>query len=58
MNAKMGRPKTENPNAKNLTVRINQDLNERLNAYCEIKCITKGEVVRKGIELVISAEKK
>ena len=45
----MGRPKIENPNTINLTVRINKELNDKLNEYCKIKGVTKGEIVRRGI---------
>lgn len=57
MSLKMGRPREENPNTINLTVRINSQLNKKLTAYCEEKNISKGEVVRKGIEIVLGKKK-
>lgn len=57
MSLKMGRPREENPNTINLTIRINSQLNKRLIAYCEEKNISKGEVVRKGIESVLGKKK-
>lgn len=57
MSPKTGRPKIENPNTINLMIRINKDLNLRLNEYCKINSITKGEVVRNGIEKVLDEKK-
>ena len=57
MSLRMGRPREENPNTINLTIRINSELNKRLIAYCEEQKISKGEVVRKGIESVLGAKK-
>lgn len=57
MSLRMGRPREENPNTINLTIRINSELNKRLIAYCEEQKISKGEVVRKGIEIVLGAKK-
>ena len=45
----MGRPRIDNPNTINLTVRINSELNEKLVEYCKEHNLTKGEVVRQGI---------
>lgn len=53
----MGRPKIENPNTINLTVRINKELNDKLNEYCKIKGVTKGEIVRRGILDIIENKK-
>lgn len=53
MNAKMGRPTIENPNTKNLTIRISEELSKRIDVYCKRNNITKGELVRTAIELVI-----
>ena len=58
MNARMGRPKTSNPNEKNLTVRINTELDFRLSEYCNKNNVSKGEVVRKGIEKVLAEKEK
>lgn len=57
MSAKMGRPTIKNPNIRNLTIRINEELNVRLTQYCKEYKITKGEVVRAGIERVLSEKK-
>ena len=54
---KKGRPKEENPNASNLTIRINTVLNERLQDYCQKHETSKGKVVREGIKRVLDADK-
>ena len=54
MSPKTGRPKVDNPNSKNLTVRINEDLALRLEKYCDRHNLTKGEVVRIGIKRVLT----
>lgn len=53
----MGRPRVDNPNTINLTVRINSELNEKLNNYCKKNNLTKGEVVRQGIMNIVEKEK-
>ncbi len=58
MSPRTGRPKLDNPNSKNLTVRISADLDMRLNEFCTENNITKGEVVREGIEKVLRQNKK
>lgn len=57
MSLQMGRPREENPNTINLTVRINAQLNERLIAYCAKQKLSKGEVVRQGIENILGEKK-
>lgn len=57
MSPKTGRPKENNPNAINLTVRINKELSQKLTIYCEEKNVTKGEMVRKGLEFVLDIKK-
>lgn len=53
MTPKIGRPPLSNPNSKNLTIRLNGELLKRLDEYCKRNNITKGEVVREGINAVI-----
>ena len=57
MSPKTGIPKVDNPNSKNLTVRISEDLSIRLGEYCNRYKMTKGEVVRIGIEKVLIEKK-
>ncbi len=57
MSRKIGRPKEKNPNTINLTIRINESLNKRLNDYCKNTELTKGEVVRNGLEKILDEKK-
>lgn len=58
MNAAMGRPKLENANNIKLSTRINKRLNERLEEYCKRTGKTKGEVIREGVEKVLTENEK
>lgn len=51
--AKIGRPKSNNPKSIEVKARIDKDLNDRLLAYCKRHNLTRTDVVRKGIEMVI-----
>lgn len=58
MNAAMGRPRLENANNIKLSTRINKNLNERLEEYCNRTGKTKGEVIREGVEKVLAENEK
>lgn len=58
MNARTGRPRLDNPNTKNLTIRINAELDKKLESYCAANSTTKGDVVREGIKLVLAQKEK
>lgn len=51
--AKIGRPKAENPKDIRFSIRIDDTIDRRLNAYCEEHGITKGEAIRRGILLLL-----
>lgn len=53
MGPKMGRPRLDNPNSIKLSIRINALLNERLERYCKKYNVSKGEVIRQGIEKIL-----
>lgn len=53
----MGRPKAENPKAIEVKARIDEGTNNRLNNYCKTNNVTRTDVVRKGIDLVLGKEK-
>lgn len=57
MSHKIGRPKENDPNKINLTIRINTTLNDKLNAYCKKNLVSKGQVVREGIEILLDEKK-
>lgn len=56
--AKMGRPKSDNPKAKQLTVRLDNDTLEKLDKSAKILRETRVQVIRKGIEKIFSELKK
>ena len=56
--AKMGRPKSDNPKAKQLTVRLDNDTLEKLDKSAKILGETRVQVIRKGVEKIFSELKK
>lgn len=58
MSLRIGRPKLDNPNSIKLSTRINAELNTRLEKYCELNNVSKGEVIRQGIEKVLAENEK
>lgn len=55
MSPKTGRPKVDNPIAKNLSVRIDAETKQKFLAYCKEKGVSQGEAIRKAIELLLKA---
>lgn len=53
MNAKIGRPKVNNPKNIKYSIRLDEITEERLKKYCEKYNLTKGEAIRKGIEKLL-----
>lgn len=54
MSPRMGRPPKDNPLSIVVKVRIDADTNDRLKAYCSEHQVTRTEVIRQGIEMVIN----
>lgn len=50
MSPRTGRPKSDNPKSERITVRIDNDCSQILNAYCEKEGIEKAEAIRRGIK--------
>lgn len=50
---KTGRPKAENPKSINFTVRLTEELNMKLEKYCEKHNRRKSDVIRDGVELMV-----
>lgn len=46
MSPKTGRPKVENPKSIRFSIRLDENLNNKLSNYCKANNITKGEVIR------------
>lgn len=57
MNAKIGRPKVEKPKNIRYSIRLDFETEERLKKYCDEKNITKGEAIRKGVDLLLGNKK-
>lgn len=53
MSPRTGRPKSKNPKSIEVKARIDSDTNNRLTEYCENNNVTRTDVVRKGIDLVL-----
>lgn len=49
MNKKIGRP-TDNPKVERITVRLDVNSKNILDAYCKQKNVDKGEATRRGIQ--------
>jgi len=49
MSPRTGRP-TENPKPYKITVRLDEQAEQTLQAYCEQKGVERGEAVRRGIK--------
>lgn len=54
---KMGRPKSENPKKKTLSIRVEDSLYQRICAYAEQHQMTVTEVVLQGLERLLSEPK-
>lgn len=57
MSPRTGRP-TDNPKAYKITVRLDEEANGVLQAYCEQESIEKGEAVRRGLKKLKAELKK
>lgn len=57
MSPRTGRP-TDNPKAYKITVRLDEEANAVLQAYCEQESIKKGEAVRRGLKKLKAELKK
>lgn len=57
MSPRTGRPKVDEPKDIRFSIRIDNDTNEKLDAYCERNKITKAEAIRQGIHLLLSPKK-
>lgn len=53
MSPRTGRPKSDNPKCIDVKVRIDDDLNKRLLAYCKENNFTRAEAIRNGIEEIL-----
>ena len=57
MSPRTGRPKLDKPKTIEVKARIDEEINNRLKEYCRKNNMTRTEVVRKGLEMVLREEK-
>ena len=50
---KVGRPKREKPKEIKFSIRLDQEMYERLEMYCEKNSISKAEAIRKALGLLL-----
>ena len=53
MSPRTGRPKADKPKTIEVKARIDAETDERLSQYCKDNNVTRTEVVRKGIGMVL-----
>lgn len=58
MSPRTGRPKLDDPKINRTSVNLDRETLERLEAYCLEHQITKAEVIRQGIDMLLGKEKK
>ena len=58
MNANIGRPKAENPKDIRYSIRVDAVTETKLLEYCKKHNITKGEALRRGLNLLLLQNKK
>lgn len=51
-----GRPKADNPKQIKYSIRLDANTEKRLKEYCQKNGITKGEAIRRGIDLLINTK--
>lgn len=56
MPTKMGRPKVDNP--KDVRYSLDADTEQRLEAYCVRRNVTKGAAIREALELLLLRDEK
>lgn len=54
--ARLGRPYSDNPKNHTFSVKIDQEMLRRLEAYCERHGIPKGEAVRQALTILFELE--
>ena len=52
----VGRPKSENPKQTRFSIRLDTETEKKLEEYCRKRNVSKGEAIRRGIELILREE--
>lgn len=58
MTPRTGRPKVDTPKDIRFSIRIDENVNLKLEKYCRDHNITKAEAIRKGIDLLLECDTK
>lgn len=51
-----GRPLSNNPKSVKYSIRLDSDTEKRLETYCDNHGITKGEAIRRAIDLLLNSK--
>lgn len=51
-----GRPKVDKPKSVKYSIRLDEDMELQLEAYCKKRKVTKGEAIRQGIIKLLRGE--
>ena len=57
LSPRTGRPKSEKPKTIEVKARIDAETDVRLSEYCKLNNLTRTDVVRKGLTLVLDEKK-
>ena len=57
LSPRTGRPKSDNPKDIRYSIRLDIETEQLLTQYCSKHSITKGEAVRRGIQLLLGIKK-
>lgn len=52
-NRKVGRPRADRPKDIRFSIRLDDELSKQLELYCEDNGISKGEAIRKALNLLL-----
>jgi len=58
LSPRTGRPKVENPKDVDIKVRLDAETNKKLLTYCKQHSLTRAEVMRNGLYLLLSQNSK
>lgn len=53
----IGRPKAIKPKSNRFSICLDDETEEKLNVYCEQNKVSKGEAIRRGINLLLKRKK-
>jgi len=54
MSPRTGRPKADKPKDIRFSIRLDEETDSRLEAYCLARGITRAEAIRQGIDLLLA----